>query len=264
MILYFSATGNSGYVAKRIADGLGDERLDLFDRIRDEDFSPITSKAPLVVVTPTYAWRMPRIVASWMERTPITAPAGAYFVMTCGGSIGNAGAYLKRLCAKKGLAYRGRAGIVMPENYIALFTTPAPAEAKRIIDAAEPAIDRVIECIKAGSALPEHAPSLTDRLSSGVVNDLFYPAFVRAVKFRVTDACISCGMCVRACPLANIRLEGGRPVWGSDCTHCMACINCCPKEAIEYGKHSVGLPRYTFRRAASATGKGRSGGGERS
>ena len=23
--------------------------------------------------------------------------------------------------------------------------------------------------------------------------------------------------------------------------HCMACINCCPKEAIEYGKHSVGL-----------------------
>ena len=51
MILYFSATGNSGYVAKRIADGLGDERLDLFDRIRDEDFSPITSKTPLVLVT---------------------------------------------------------------------------------------------------------------------------------------------------------------------------------------------------------------------
>lgn len=32
----------------------------------------------------------------------------------------------------------------------------------------------------------------------------------------------------------------------------MACINCCPKEAIEYGKHSVGLPRYTFKRAVSA------------
>ena len=33
MILFFSATGNSGYVAKRLADGLSDERLDLFDRI---------------------------------------------------------------------------------------------------------------------------------------------------------------------------------------------------------------------------------------
>ena len=254
MILFFSATGNSGYVAKRIADGLSDERLDLFERIREENFSPIASQAPLVVVTPTYAWRIPRIVALWMERTPITAPAGVYFVMTCGGSNGNAGAYLKRLCAKKGLAYRGCAGIVMPENYIALFTTPAPAEAKRIIDAAEPVIDRVIEHIKAGSALPEKAPSLMDRLNSGIVNDLFYPAFVHAKKFRVTDACISCGMCVRACPLSNIHLESGKPVWGSDCTHCMACISCCPKEAIEYGRHSMGLPRYTFKRAVSAQG----------
>ena len=40
VILFFSATGNSGYVAKRIADGLGDECLDLFGRIREEDFSP--------------------------------------------------------------------------------------------------------------------------------------------------------------------------------------------------------------------------------
>ena len=35
-------------------------------------------------------------------------------------------------------------------------------------------------------------------------------------------------------------------VWGSDCTHCMACICDCPAEAIEYGKKSVGKPRYTF------------------
>nr|WP_264291386.1 MULTISPECIES: hypothetical protein [unclassified Dorea] len=28
------------------------------------------------------------------------------------------------------------------------------------------------------------------------------------------------------------------------CTHCMACICYCPAEAIEYGKKSVGKPRY--------------------
>lgn len=37
MVLYFSATGNSAYVAKRIASNLGDVALDLFDRIRDHD-----------------------------------------------------------------------------------------------------------------------------------------------------------------------------------------------------------------------------------
>ena len=33
---------------------------------------------------------------------------------------------------------------------------------------------------------------------------------------------------------------------GKNCTHCMACICYCPKEAIEYGKKSKGKPRYHF------------------
>ena len=41
-------------------------------------------------------------------------------------------------------------------------------------------------------------------------------------------------------------LRGGKPVWGKDCTHCMACICYCPAEAIEYGKKSLGKPRYYF------------------
>lgn len=64
--------------------------------------------------------------------------------------------------------------------------------------------------------------------------------------FTVSDACIGCGKCVQLCPLNNIRLDKDKPVWGSNCTHCMACICYCPKEAIEYGKRSVGKPRYHF------------------
>ena len=37
-----------------------------------------------------------------------------------------------------------------------------------------------------------------------------------------------------------------KPVWDKNCTHCMACICYCPVEAIEYGKKSVGKPRYHF------------------
>ena len=58
-------------------------------------------------------------------------------------------------------------------------------------------------------------------------------------------ACVSCGKCVDVCPLDNVRLTNGLPIWGNHCTHCMACICRCPKEAIEYGKHSKNLPRYT-------------------
>ena len=37
MILYFSGTGNSRYVAQRIAEALGDELLSMNDRIKAGD-----------------------------------------------------------------------------------------------------------------------------------------------------------------------------------------------------------------------------------
>ena len=50
-----------------------------------------------------------------------------------------------------------------------------------------------------------------------------------------------------AVPLNNIRLENGKPVWGKHCTHCMACICDCPKEAIEYGKRAKASPGTTLK-----------------
>ena len=58
--------------------------------------------------------------------------------------------------------------------------------------------------------------------------------------------CIGCGQCVKRCPMNNVAIKDGKPVWGRNCTHCMACICYCPVSAIEYGKKSVGQPRYHF------------------
>ena len=100
MILYFSGTGNSEYVAKRIGKEINDEAVNLFDKIRNKDTSEMTSECPWVVVVPTYAWRIPRIVQEWLEKTNFVRNTDIYFVMTCGGSIGNAGKYLEKLCSK--------------------------------------------------------------------------------------------------------------------------------------------------------------------
>ncbi|MGN0634034.1 MAG: EFR1 family ferrodoxin [Oscillospiraceae bacterium] len=67
---------------------------------------------------------------------------------------------------------------------------------------------------------------------------------ISAKKFYVSDKCSGCGKCAERCPLNNIKTAGGKPVWGNDCTHCMACIAGCPNEAIEYGKKTIGKPRY--------------------
>ena len=81
---------------------------------------------------------------------------------------------------------------------------------------------------------------------SGPVNPIFYAVCVKAGPFTASDACTGCGQCVWRCPTNNITLQTRKPVWGQNCTHCMACICYCPAEAIEYGKKSLGKPRYHF------------------
>lgn len=245
MILYFSGTGNSAYVAEKIGRQAEDETVNLFEKIRSHDFSEIHSDKPWVVVSPTYAWRLPRIVQEWLMKTKLTGCRNIYFVLTCGGNIGNAGVYAKKLCVSKGMQFYGCIPVVMPENYIALFTAPAEEETLAIIRRADEAIEKAALLIKTKEIYTQSDITWKDRMNSGIVNDLFYPVFVHAKKFYVTEACVSCGKCEKLCPLENIRLENGRPVWGKSCTHCMACICKCPKEAIEYGGHTKGLVRYS-------------------
>ena len=124
MILCFTGTGNSRYIAEHIAVALGDELLSMNDRIKAGDTSPVASDERLVIVTPTYAWRIPRIVRDWLAETDFPCGAQTCFVMTCGSEIGNAAQYNRALCQEKQLTYMGTAQIIMPENYIAMFNSP--------------------------------------------------------------------------------------------------------------------------------------------
>lgn len=64
-----------------------------------------------------------------------------------------------------------------------------------------------------------------------------WPMIVRkkAAGFKVSDACIGCGQCVRLCPRGNIRLENGKAVIGTNCIQCLGCLQYCPKSAISLG-----------------------------
>ncbi|MBR4166024.1 MAG: flavodoxin family protein, partial [Lachnospiraceae bacterium] len=121
MIFYFSGTGNSAWAARQIADAAGEELCDIGSLIREgalwED--PVESA---VFVTPTYAWRIPRLVEDWIRRSSF-GKAAAWFVMTCGDSVGSAGRFNRALSEEKGMRYMGTGKLVMPENYTAMFKT---------------------------------------------------------------------------------------------------------------------------------------------
>ena len=105
---------------------------------------------------------------------------------------------------------------------------------------------------------PFSGPMVTwgGRVKSSIVNRLFYPLFVNAKGYYAADGCVGCGRCVKLCPLNNIRLEGGKPVWGRKCTQCMACICGCPARAVEYGKRTQGKERYYLSEDGTLEGAG--------
>ena len=244
MVVYFTGTGNSRFCAEYIAKLLDDELLDSAAYIRPGIAADLITGKPWVFVSPTYAWQIPGIFGDFIRSGSFSGSEDAYFIMTCGGDIGNAGAYLEQLCGKTGLRYRGVMPVLMPENYIAMFKTPMPEEAAEIVRKALPSMEQAADLISQGETFPAQTVRPMDRLKSGLINKGFNRYYVKSNKFYATDACVGCGLCAEACVLNSISMENNRPVWSDHCTHCMACICGCPQEAIEYGKTSIGKPRY--------------------
>ncbi len=247
MIIYFTGTGNSRYIAELMAEVLNDDIRDAARLIKTGEIPCFASDVPYVFVAPTYAWRLPRVFAEWIEKCKFEGSRKAYFVLTCGAEIGAADSYAQKLAAKCGFEHMGTAELVMPENYIAMFTPTAEDEDAEIFKAAREHIAKLCDNIVAGTAFEKVKISLLGRLESGIVNCSFYTFYIGAKKFYATDECVSCGKCVENCMLNNITLKGGKPLWGKNCTHCMACICKCPTEAIEYGKKTKGRRRYVCR-----------------
>ena len=243
MIFYFSGTGNSKYCADMLADKLEDIVINTADFIKKD--GKFNSDKPLIFVCPTYAWKIPKVFADFIKKSNFSGNNNAYFIMTCGGETGNAQKEITDLCMQKGFIYRGLLPIVMPDNYIVLFPAPKEEQISQMIEKAHKKINDNINIIKKLGNFKPLNTNAFDNLKSGAINTGMYKFFIKTKKFKVENTCISCGKCEKVCPLNNIKLINNKPVWGNDCTHCMACISYCPVSAIDYGKATKGKRRYT-------------------
>ena len=195
MVLYFTGTGNSRYLARRIAEGLEMPLYDLNACIKAGDTAPVQTGRDVVLVTPTYAWRIPRVVSEWLGKTALTGAERIWFVMDCGSEIGNAAGYNRQLAVQKQLKYMGTAQIIMPENYIAMFNAPQKEQAKSIVEQAEPELQKVLTQLRAGQQFPPPRENLYDRFMSGPVNPVFYRKPMPSGQRAPASAAVSAWSC---------------------------------------------------------------------
>ncbi len=252
MVLFFSATGNTEFIARQLALKLGDECLNLLDRVKKNDHTVIHSEKPFIICAPVYVCEMPRFLAKYLKEQTFTGSRDVYFVFTSGGYAGISGILAKGIVRKKKMNYLGHAEFRMPRNYVAndhYPMLPYDQIKERILNSARQ-LEAVIADIRAGRKLKARHVWLFETIITVPFNPVWSKLKYQTKDFYTTDACVGCGKCERLCPLNNISLKDRKPVWGRACTHCMACIGNCPTEAIEYGTISRDKEKYRFSKYA--------------
>ncbi len=241
MIYYFSATGNSKWVAEELAKGTGDRAVPITGVMKSKQLPPpVKSGETLGLVFPVFAFAPPRFVIDFVRKLEVADDAFVYAVCTMGGAAGGTFRYLERF-----IRLNSCYALKMPSNYIVMSGREPEGKIAAKIAEAQRRLPAICESVKAKK------PELKARngFAAFLLTAVAAPLFNRSASdkaFHSTDRCTGCGLCAELCPLANISLENGRPLWHGNCMHCMACIQNCPAAAIEYGDKTRDRERYVF------------------
>lgn len=244
MILYFSGTGNSRYVARELARHLGEpEPVGMVTAPDAVD----AGAGDVIWVFPIYSWGVPPVVEKCMRRIAISGRGRHWMVCTCGDDIGMAHRQWRAIVNERGWIPAGCFSVQMPNTYIAFpgFDVDKPDVEHRKLIAASVRVADIAGRIKSGEEAVDVVKGAVPWIKSRIV----YPWFVRHAmspsRFYVTDRCIGCGRCKRECPLSNIVMGPlSQPRWGDNCAMCLRCYHTCPVHAVGYGRYSSKKGQY--------------------
>lgn len=242
MIIYFSGTGNSAYVAQQLSELLNDKIVSITATVQDE----IKSDVRIIWVFPIYSWGVPPVVKSVIETIWLKTGLSHYMVCTCGDDIGNAHHQWRRLINRRGWNAVASYSVIMPNTYTLMkgFDVDNKELEQRKLNEAPARISYIAERITQGIE--------EDNVMRGawawVKTAVIYPYFVKFCMsprpFHYTEKCVGCGLCSRECPMQNIVMNNGKPQWGNNCAMCLRCYHVCPVHSVAYGKKTIGKGQY--------------------
>ena len=224
-ILYFTATGNSLYVAKK----LGGQLLSIpqlvkakVDEIEDDAVG---------VVCPVYCGELPRMVREFLLKAKVITNY-FFFVLTYGMNETTARFHAGALCDEIGLRLDYADAVLMVDNYLPGFEMRKQMDSVAQKDI-EGQLARITDHIRQRkkqtvtvSPLKKAEMALIHRAMG---KRILTPD--AAKHYIVTDACIRCGVCERVCPADNVKVAD-TVTFGSRCEVCFACVHNCPQGAI--------------------------------
>lgn len=250
IIYYFSGTGNSLKVAKDLGASL--ENVELVKINEDKLKEGVSTKAHKIgFVAPIIFGGIPKLAENFIKALKIESSNSYIFtVVTYGDKNGEGIAFeqVNKILKTKGFSLNGSFSIRMPHNMPAKNHLSTDEEKEVFFkEEEEEKIKYIIRSVSNEDNVGYKKSKVKvffNKLNYNAINGLS-KKFPLDKGFIVSDKCISCKICSKVCPASNIEINNGKPKWTlSNCQFCFACVQWCPKEAIEYKKTSQGVKRY--------------------
>ncbi|MBA7497980.1 hypothetical protein ES704_03164 [subsurface metagenome] len=275
-IYYFSGTGNSLAVARDVA-GKTNGKLISIPSVMDKE-SIKTDADVIGIVFPVYHGDIPFIIRRFVTKMNNLDKKYIFGVCTYGDSPGLSIKYLDKIIKSHGGKLAAGFAVNMPSNYI----TPSfvlngffksfvlnettiekqqemfinwKKKLESIYESVHTRKEGVFETKTDIKILLEHFLHLKETLGKtfwlkiagfeGHTNLPFQESLqLMDWGFKCDDKCNGCGICSKVCPVRNIKMVCDTPVWQHHCEQCFACLQWCPKEAIQFGSKTSHGKRY--------------------
>lgn len=238
-IYYFTATGNSIYVAKKFKDNIEDcELISIPKDLKNKDFN--VEDSVIGFVYPIHCGSLPIVVEDFISKLNIKDKTYIFAVgVTGGGEAKISFSHINELLGENG-NLSNYICVKYISNYTRAGKNPTKERALKAIKLNENILDDFIEGIKG-----KEVKTVDYKASKRILYNGWKNLFKNKDKgFNVNDKCIGCKMCKSICSVDNIEMVNNKPIWLGKCTDCMACINICPKEAINIGNKTLKKNRY--------------------
>lgn len=229
-IFYFSASGNSLYVSRRIA-GENAELLSIPQEIHNEN--PVYEAEEIGFVFPTYCFTAPAIVQDFIARS--TFKADYFFaVATFGAHTTRLPEIFSEFTKEHGFTMNYISSVQMVDTYLPFFDQAREMATDKHT---EEMIAKVKESInrRENYILPvtDGDKAFYENYYRGSGRDKVKPALTRSEKILFSeDNCVGCGICVSVCPHGSWKIVNGKSIANGECENCFACAQNCPQKAI--------------------------------
>jgi ferredoxin/flavodoxin len=234
IIYYFTGTGNSLAAARKIANVLGETELVPIASLQDTKGDIVPKADRVGIVCPVYDAGIPLIVAEFARRLDISRSGYTFAVVTLGRIGVSALHQLNGIFAEtRGRKIDAAFAVPMPGNFPPVGKIALQEKQDRILASANSRLEEIARIIDTGLEVHPGISPVSALMKFITYNSFAQNGHTLDREFSVSDACTSCGTCVKVCPVKNIMMVNDRPSWLHHCELCCACLHFCPAEAIQ-------------------------------